>query len=174
VNGSTPTPPASPTPARTPLSPLQQIRHAAQALLAQGKVDETWDFFLAALEAVLVKNRDLELLLTKLRRARIGRHSERLDPGQIALLFDALVGQGGDGTAVDRDTEAHEDAALDREIAEAEHAHPRTSRGPRKTRKHGPGWQTRGVQRQVHAVEVPRADRACATCHGRWIGSAST
>ena len=35
---------------------LAQIRESAQALLAQGKVDETWEFFLAALDAVLMKN----------------------------------------------------------------------------------------------------------------------
>src|SRR5437867_3542401 len=67
---------------------LAQIRESAQALLAQGKVDETWEFFLAALDAVLMKNRELELLVLKLRRERLGRHTERLDPRQIALLFD--------------------------------------------------------------------------------------
>ena len=162
MNDPHPAPHASATP-RAELPALRQIRESAQAFLAQGQVDEAWAVFLAALEAVLVKNRELELLLTKLRRERIARHSERLDPGQIALLFDALVGQGGDGAAVDLETEAKEDAELDREITRAEQANPRT---PRRTRKQGPGWQTRGVERQVHGVEVPPADRTCATCHG--------
>ena len=60
-------------------------------MLAQGKVDETCEFFLAALDAVLMTNRELELLVLKLRRERLGRHTERLDARQIALLFDALL-----------------------------------------------------------------------------------
>lgn len=149
-----------------PRPPLEQIRETAQALLAQGHVDETWDFFLAALDAVLVKNRELELLVTKLRRERIGRHSERSDSAQIALLFEALLAQGGPSEGLDLETEAREDAALDREIADAEQASSEASPRRRKTRKSEPGWRTRGVDRQVHELEVPVADRTCATCHG--------
>ena len=71
--------------------------------------------------------------------------AERLDPGQVALLFDALVGQGGTGVAVDRETAAKKDAELDREIARAEQAQAAAepSTPPqRKARKTGPGWQT--------------------------------
>jgi len=149
----------------TPRPPLAQIRETAQALLAQGKVDETWDFFVAALDAVLVKNRELELLVLKLRRERIGRHAERMDPRQIALLFEALLAQGGTGPAIDPDAEAREDAALDREIADAEQAASGPSRRRRKMRKMHPGWRTTGVERQVHLIEVPVADRTCPTCH---------
>ena len=85
---------------------LRQLRASAQALLKDGKVDETCDLLLAALQAVLVKNRDLELLLAKLRRERIGRHSERLPPGQLALLFDALLGQGGEPPSCDLGVDA--------------------------------------------------------------------
>lgn len=145
--------------------PLEQIRDTAQALLVQGKVDETWDFFLAALDAVLVKNRDLELLVQKLRRERIGRHAERLDPRQIALLFEALLAQGGTGPAIDPDAEARADTALDREIADAERAASGTARRQRKTRKTDPGWRPSGVERHVQVIEVPLADRTCPTCH---------
>jgi len=74
---------------------LRQIRESAHALLAQGKVEETWELFLAALEAVLVKNRELELLVAKLRRERLGAKSERIDPAQLVLLLEALIGQEG-------------------------------------------------------------------------------
>ena len=148
----------------TPRSPLEQIRTSAQALLAQGHVEEACEFFLAALDAVLVKNRELELLVLKLRRERIGRHSERLDSRQITLLFDTLLAQGGPAAAIDPDAEAREDAALDREIADAEQA----ARGPsprrRKRRKAEPGWRTTGVEHQVHVIEVPAEDRICPTC----------
>lgn len=153
-------------PPRAEHSALRQIRESAQALLAQGKANETWEFFLAALDAVLVKNRELELLLTKLRRERLGRHSERLDPAQLALLFEALVSQAGAETAVDPAAEAEADAALDREIDQAEQGQSDAERHARrrKTRKASPGWRTRGVERQVHRAEVPPDQRRCDTC----------
>lgn len=92
-----------------PRPPLAQIRASAQALLAQGKVDETWEFFLAALDVVLVQHRELELLVRKLRRERLGRHTERLDSRQIALLFDTLLAQGGTDDTLDPEAEAREE-----------------------------------------------------------------
>jgi transposase len=149
------------TPASHPA--LAQIRASADALRAAGHVDEAWDVFLAALAAVLATNRDLELLVLKLRRERLGRHTERLDPRQIALLFDTLLAQQGPTDAIDPEAEAREDAALDREIADAERAAARTRR--RKRRKTEPGWRTSGVERQVQVIEVPAADQICPTCH---------
>lgn len=143
-------------------SALRQIRASAQALLAQGKADEAWELFLSALAAVLVKNRELELLVAKLRRERIGTKSERLDPAQLSLLFEALMGQGGPEGQVDPEAEAKEDAELDREIDSAEQAQSDPPDGKR--RKNGPAWQTRGVERRVHQVEVPEAERTCADC----------
>ena len=64
---------AAPPPCETPA--LRQIAESAQALFHEGKTDETWEFFLAALEAVLVQNRDLTLLVAKLRRAARGTTS---------------------------------------------------------------------------------------------------
>jgi len=156
---------AAPSGAATPTASargtLQQIRESAQALFAQGKVDETWELFLAALEAMLVKNRELERLVAKLRRERLGTKSERLDPAQLSLLLEALAAQEGPEATRDPAAEAREDAELDRQIESAEQAQPA---GTRKPRKAGPGWQTRGVERQVHHVEVPPAEPACADC----------
>src|SRR2546426_8101450 len=107
------------------MTALRQIKESAQALVEGGKTEEAWELFLSALEAVLVKNRELELLVAKLRRERIGRKSERIDPAQLALLFEALVGQQEDPQAqVDPEAEAKEDAELDREIDSAEKARP--------------------------------------------------
>jgi len=142
-------------------SPLAQIRASAQALLAEGQVDDACELCLAALDAVLVKNRELELLVLKLRRERLGRHTERLDSRQIALLFDTLLAQGGSTEAIDPEAEARADAALDREIAEAEAAHGARRR---KSRKAEPGWRTAGVARQVHVIEVPAGDQICPIC----------
>jgi transposase len=146
---------------RRELEALREVRESARALLAEGKAEETWEFFLSALEAVLLKNRDLELLVAKLRRARIGMTSERMDPAQLALLFEALLDQGGPDAPVDPEAEAKEDAELDREIESVEQAQPGAERTKRKT---GPGWQTRGVKREVHRVEVRAAERTCGSC----------
>jgi transposase len=149
-------------PPKHEMAALRQIKESAQALLQEGKTEETWEFLLSALEAVLSRNSDLELLVAKLRRIHLNPRSERIDSVQLALLFDALVGQATAAAAMDPEAEAQADAQLDREIEDAEQTAPETA--PTKTRKSGPGWQTRGVERQVHHVEVPPAARTCADC----------
>jgi transposase len=145
-------------------SALRQIRESAQALLAGGKVDEAFEFVVSALDAVLRKTRDLELLVAKLRRQQAGKRSERIDHGQLQLLFEVLCSQttGADATvaAIDPEAEAREDAELDREIKEAEQA-----QGQEKNRrKHRGGVRTGMVERQVHHHEVPEAQRKCEKC----------
>jgi transposase len=142
-----------------PIEALRQIRESARALLDQGKSEEAWELFLSALEAVLAKNRELELLVAKLRR--VGTKSERLDPGQLSLLFQELLAQAGTRAAVDPEAEARADAELDGQIKEAEESRPVDKR---KKRKGAPGWRTRGVERRVHQVQVPEAQRICADC----------
>ncbi len=143
---------------------LRQIRESAQALRAEGKVEEAFEFFLSALEAVLRKTRDLELLVAKLRREWAGKRSERIDPGQLQLLFEALCSQASEAeptAAIDPQAEAREDAALDQEIKEAEQA-----RKPEKSSEQGQGRRLRTgtLPRQVHHYEVPEAERMCTQC----------
>jgi transposase len=154
-----------PTSARVDLSALQQMRASAQRLLQAGRVDESCELLLSALETLLVKNHELELLLAKLRRERVGRHSERLDPGQLSLLFETLLIQGGELTPADPEAEAREDAELDREIADAEQAHAETSGTPKSRRSRRQAWQARDVERQIHEIEVPPDARTCEACH---------
>jgi transposase len=153
-----------PTSPRVDLGALQQMRESAQTLLGQGKVDESTELLLAALEALLVKNHELELLLAKLRRERIGRHAERLDPGQLALLFETLIAQGGELAPPDPEAEAREDAELDREINDAEQARSATSEKPKSRKARRQAWQTREVERHVHEHQLPPEERACETC----------
>ena len=144
-------------------SALRQIRESAQALLAEGKVEEAFDFFVSALDAVLRKTRDLELLVAKLRRERAGKRSERIDPGQLQLLFEVLCSQTNEADptpAIDPEAEAREDAELDREITEAEQAR-RQEKGPRKRHRR---VRTGTVERQVHHHEVPESERMCTQC----------
>ena len=145
-------------PPRRERAALRQIRESAQALLREGKTEETWDLLLSALEAVLSRNCDLELLVAKLRRQRLSPRSERLDPAQLSLLVEALAEQAAP-EQIDPEAEAQADAQLDREIEEAEKTEPEAEK-PRPRQKRA-GWKTRGVRREVHTMEVPQAERTC-------------
>jgi transposase len=137
---------------------LKQVREAAQGLLAQGQVDEAFELMVSALDAVLRKSRDLELLIAKLRKERIGKTSERIDPAQLQLLFEQLRDQSPE-EAVDPEAEAREDAQLDREIKEAERGKAKP-----KTRRKRRGLRISGVERRVHHHAVPEAERHCVSC----------
>lgn len=148
-------------PPKRELPALKQIRESAQALLREGKTEETLQFLLAALEAVLVKTHELELVVAKLRRAWRGTKSERIDPAQLQLLFEELIRQAGEPEESDPEAEAKADAALDREIEAAEKEQPEAKE---KERKKGAGWQTRGAERRTHKIAVPEAERTCPQC----------
>jgi transposase len=149
-------------------SAFAQVRTTAQAMIGEGRHEEAFEFLLAALQAVLSKSRQLELLVARLRRA--GRSSERVDPQQLALLFEELVEQlGAEAEVLEPEAEARQDAELEREIEAAKAArHERGETNPRPKR----GWQTRNVPRQVHTVEVAEQERTCRRCggHKRKIG----
>ena len=143
---------------------IRQIRTAVQAMLTDGKPAEAVDYCLAAVEAVWQKTRELELLVAKLRRDRLRRQSERLDPGQLALLFETLLGQAPVPT-LDLEADAREDVLLDQEIAAVERQHAAADgRRRRRTARPDPAWQTEGIEQQVHHVEVPPEERTCETC----------
>jgi transposase len=148
-------------PPRRDRTALRQLKESAQVLLREGKTEEAWELLLAALEAVLSRNSDLELLVAKLRRVHLHPRSERIDPGQLSLLFEALATQVDPEAEIDPEAEAQADAQLDREIEAAEQAAPE----PEQTqRKQGPGWKTHGVRQEVHQLELPPAERTCTEC----------
>jgi transposase len=143
---------------------LRQVRESAQALLLEDKVEEAFEFFVSALDAVLRKTRDLELLVAKLRREQARKKSERIDPGQLQLLFEVFCSQmtetGNPAPVIDPEAEAREDAALDQEIGAAEQARgPEEGRGKRRNR-----IKTGTVERQVHHHEVPESEQICKKC----------
>ena len=88
-----------------------------------------------------------ELLIATLRREHRSTRSERIDPAQLSLLLEALLDHEGAPAAIDPEAEARADAELAAEIRRAAQAQARPPRKPRKT---GPGWQTRGAERQEH------------------------
>ncbi|MFO8175336.1 MAG: IS66 family transposase [Longimicrobiales bacterium] len=140
---------------------FEQVREAAQAMVAEGRGDEAFDFLLSALAAVLKKSRELELLLAKLRR--VGRSSERVDPQQLALLFNELTSQlGSQAGTPDPEAEAREDAELEHEIEQAREEAGDEQSGGSKTQR--ATWRTQGVKREVHTVTVPPENRRCERC----------
>ena len=69
------------------LSALRQIKESAQALLREGKTEETWELLLCALESVLSRNCDLELLAWALSRSEPGLLA-RIDPPPVLELAE--------------------------------------------------------------------------------------
>jgi transposase len=148
--------------ARRESTALRQVRESALALLREGKAEESLEYSLSALEAVLAKTQELELLVAKLRRASWNGKSERIDPAQLSLLYQALLGQGGVEVAPDAEIEAQEDAALTEEIAAAER--DREDAAPREKRRKRRSLNTQGIAKQTRHVAVPESDRACRHC----------
>jgi transposase len=148
--------PTAAEPASAPA--FNQVREAAVAMRTEGRADEAFDFLLSALAAVLKKSRDLELLLAKLRR--VGRSSERVDPKQLALLFEELLEQlGSEPEGPDAEAESQVDAELEAQIeAERQRRRERTQRVPSRS------WRTQGVRREVHRTPVPLEERTCGRC----------
>lgn len=142
---------------------VRQVRESAQALLAEGKVEEAFEFCVAALDAVLRKTSQLELLLAKMQKQRLGTRSERIDPAQLQMLFEELCRLGGPEPPADPEAEAREDAELDREIEEAEQAGKDQGKAGGRRRRQTE-VRTAGVERRVHRMEVPEAERHCAPC----------
>jgi transposase len=139
---------------------LVEVRETARAMVAEGRGEEAFEFLLAALAAVLRKSRELELLVARLRR--VGRSSERMDPGQLALLFEGLIDQlGPEAEALDPEAEAREDAQLAEEIERERERRKKDGAGePRSSR----GWRTKGVAQEVHTLKVGAEERACERC----------
>jgi len=130
-------------------------------MLREGKAEETLEYVLSALESVLVKTQELELLVAKLRRASWSGKSERMDPAQLSLLLDVLRAQGGPSVEAP-ELEAQEDAQLTQEIAAAERTQADKSDAPSKPERGA--WSNRGAKKQSHRAAVPESDRACRRC----------
>ena len=147
--------------AGTEPGPVAQIREAAQALLSEGRTEDAFEYFLAALAAVLRKNTELELLLAKLRRERVASRSERISPEQLALLLEELEQLGTAEPELDGVAEAREDATLDQDIRDSKAADGGSEDRPR--RRNG-SWRTCQVEHQIHQVEIADAERICTRC----------
>ena len=137
---------------------LAQVRSAVDELERSGRQNEVRDYLLCALAAVLQKSSELELLIAKLQRERVGKRGERTDTAQLALLLDELL-RNAPQPEVDPEALAREDEELTKEIESAE----AESGSPVKPRRGS--WRTsEKVPREVTLHELPAADKKCARC----------
>jgi len=147
-------------PPRSTRRSVDDIRAQATALVAEKKTDEAVELLLSALAAVLDNQRHLELLVAKLRRAKFGQSSERVDPTQLLLLFEESLAQNdAERAVIDASAESAENEALTREIEAAKKAR----QGDRKKRKKRVVVGA-NVAREKHDVAVADAERRCPGC----------
>ncbi len=153
--------PAAPQAAAGALSPLEQVRASAEALLREQKIDEAFELVLTAMDAVLRKSRELELLVAKLRRERLGQRSERMSGAQLALLFEELRRQGA--APPDVAAEDRQDAELDEQIRAVEQERLEAAKEHSSKRSKG-RLSLPGAERQVHQAELSEEECRCAQC----------
>jgi transposase len=144
---------------------LQDVRDSARGMLASGQTDEALDYLLSALDSLLQKNRELELLLAKLRRERAGKRSERIDPAQLSLLFEELSRQAGADAEVQVDPKVEsvadaEIAGLIEQVRKDEQAGAESTRRKKKRS----AVKARDAELIDHHETIPDEERLCQSC----------
>jgi transposase len=139
-------------------SALAQVRSTVDALEKDGRHEDAIEYSLAALAAVLQKSGELELLLAKLQRERVGKRGERTDNAQLALLLEEML-RNLPQPEIDADALAREDAALTKEIKAAESESEPLAKRPRNN------WRTsEKVNREIKVHELPSEEKSCRKC----------
>jgi transposase len=157
--------PSSQHSARRPESPeVSSLRAIVSKLREEGRDDDAFEHSFSAVQAVVDHVRLLELKLLAMRKAAVGKTSERVDTQQLALLLDELASlqDALGGEVVDSEEEARADAALDKDIEkerEEERARAKSSDGARKRER---GIDTSGVEAEEHLSELSEALRTQA------------
>ena len=135
---------------------IAAVRELLQSLVAEGRSDEAVEAAIAMLLQLCERNNELTLRLEQLRRERSGRRSEKIDPGQLALMLE-LVG----------DSEQIEEQEEDQDEGEEGLDSPESSGGgqerpPRRRarRKRPPEHLPRDVIRH----ELPDEEQQCVSC----------
>jgi len=137
-----------------------QVRHTVEEMEKAGQHNEALEYTLAALAAVLQKSGELELLIAKLQRERVGKRGERTDGTQLGLLLEEMLRQLPQ-PEIDPEALAREDEQLTKEIEAAE-AETETESPARQKRN---SWRTsEKVPREVTVHEVPAPERKCESC----------
>lgn len=144
---------SAPSPRRQPESPeVGDLRAIVGKLREDGRVDDAFEHSFSAVQAVLDHVRLLELKILAMRKAAVGKTSERVDGQQLALLLDELAALnaalGGDVVDTDAEEEARADAALDKAIEEEREEE-------RERAKSGDGESRRKRKRGIDTSNLP-------------------
>ena len=126
-----------------------ELRTHVQDLIEAGQSEDVVDLVVKLLD----ENTRLELLNAKLQKHRFGKKSEKLDPQQLALLFEEIARSSGENQALDRTAELVVDEAQPRE----ENASAPRKRGHRKP-------LPADLPRKVLEIPVPEPQRQCSRC----------
>ena len=143
---------------------LEQVRSLLRSLLEEGRNDEAVDLALTLLQQLQANNTELSLELARMRRERIGKRSERIDPAQLSLLLQ-LAPFTDQVEAEDRAATEAEDESLSRDQETAESEAPEAER--RRPRRRRPSGR---LPREVIRHELSEEERRCSTC-GEVMGS---
>lgn len=147
---------------------INEIRNAAEGMLSSGGPAAALEYLLTALASLLNKNRNLEMLVAKLERAKFGRSSERIDADQLSLLFDTLCresaaqGEPVPGMSPNAEVENQTDAALTEEI-EGARKDELVARKKRRKKK-SDRVKARNVETVHHHEKVADSERCCSRC----------
>ena len=137
---------------------FSQVRSAVEEMEKAGRENEVRDYLLSAIAALLQKSGELELLIAKLRRERVGKRGERTDNEQLALLLEEML-RNLPQPEIDPEALSREDAALTKEIEAAE------SESGSPVRRHRSNWRTsEKVAREIKVHELPAEDKSCSHC----------
>jgi transposase len=143
---------------------LEQVRSLLRSLLQEGRNDEAVDLALTLLQQLQANNAELALELARMRRERMGKRSERIDPAQLCLLLQ-LAPFTDQVEAEDRAATEAEDESLTRDQETAEAEVPAAER--RRARRRHPSPR---LPREIIRHELSEEERRCTTC-GEVMGS---
>ena len=133
---------------------LKEVGGHLRSLLSEGRFDEAIEMVMAMLSQLQSKNIELVLKLMRLERERSGRKSERMDPNQISLMLERLVGEATEESDLAA-TEA-EQKSLDAERKALDE--PVARQVPRRRRP------SKNLPRRVIRHELPIEERRCPCC----------
>lgn len=133
---------------------LNQIVDHLRSLLAEGRSEEAIEMMIAMISQLHMDNVELAVKLMKLERERSGRRSERMDPKQISLMLEMIVGEMSE--EADRAATEAEDQALaaEREALQS----PEMRQVPR--RRH----PSRDLPREIVAHDLTPEEAICTCC----------
>jgi transposase len=129
---------------------IAAVREVLASLVAEGRAEEAIDAAIAMLLQVCECNNELTLRLEQMRRERMGRRSEKIDPGQLALMLELV----DDAEESEEDEEELDEPCVDNDEEEK----VRRRRRPRRKRL------PKALPRDVIEHDLSGEEQQCEGC----------